>query len=327
MINSHRVLQSNGFMVYYLHDEDVDNPNNDIQDLSISAEQQIQNDNTSMNMNQENNIGMIEESFNEMQYDTPMIASLSRINIILDGANIGWNYGIDRFNIKGIELALEYIQECIKDDDRSYCFVVFLPSSYARKKPDKRYDHSLKNVMMEDQDYETLHNLINSGIITLVPPGNNDDEYIISYARDNNGFIISNDFFIDHIQHIQNSLIQQRTKEWLQSNTSNYTFINQKQFMLNPSSNLYLSLHFNSKQNIYSKSVHIHTLTQTINLFMFPMKSNELKHLLIARAYLLIHEEYYLEAKYDLEFIFQNIDSNCKEAQELYLQYFKDSNS
>ena len=58
--------------------------------------------------------------------------------------------------------------------------------------------------MMDTDDLDKLSDMMMKGLITLVPSGDNDDVYILTYARENHGYIVSNDFYADHVRDIQN---------------------------------------------------------------------------------------------------------------------------
>lgn len=55
---------------------------------------------------------------------------------------------------------------------------------------------------MQTDDWEALDTLIRRNIVVRVPPGTNDDEYILEFSKNNNAFIVSNDFFTDHIKKV-----------------------------------------------------------------------------------------------------------------------------
>ena len=197
---------------------------------------------------------------------------------------------------------------------------------------------------METEEWERLNSLVNRGVVTLVPPGNNDDVYVITYARDNNGFIISNDFFADHIRKIKDSNIRKKTKDWIKENRCNFTFVNcdqSKLFMLNPNCILNSLLNEITTNNINTQSIfvspqlkenhlwytqqylrpdlmitlpHIDSITKSIIIYGKQQKIIEVKLLLLARANSLASDLYYYDAMLDLQFILHVIDSNCSDA-------------
>lgn len=49
---------------------------------------------------------------------------------------------------------------------------------------------------------------------------------MIKYAREKNGYIMTNDRYNDHIQSITGNVVEkERLKEWLRNNCVNFTFI------------------------------------------------------------------------------------------------------
>jgi hypothetical protein len=69
--------------------------------------------------------------------------------------------------------------------------------------------------------------------VTVVPAGDHDDVYILHYARSNSGFVVSNDFYADHIRKLDNDSIRLSMSLWLAENRCGYTFV-RGEFMLNP---------------------------------------------------------------------------------------------
>ena len=86
---------------------------------------------------------------------------------------------------------------------------------------------------MDTKDNEILEELSRTNRISVVPPGDNDDHYIISYARENNAFVVSNDLFLDHMRGVHESSIKRSMTLWLRANRCSYTFVHHD-FMLNP---------------------------------------------------------------------------------------------
>jgi hypothetical protein len=96
------------------------------------------------------------------------------LRVVLDGANIGWSFGRTSFSAAGLVIALRFF-ESIKVDT-----VTFLPASYVTKRPS---DGSRGNSLMETEDVEILTALVDAGRLTMVPPGNDDDLFILSFGR------------------------------------------------------------------------------------------------------------------------------------------------
>lgn len=61
--------------------------------------------------------------------------------------------------------------------------------------------------------------------MVIVPAGDSDDLYILQYARMNDGFVVSNDFFVDHVRSLPSEEASQQAKVWLEQFRCPYTFI------------------------------------------------------------------------------------------------------
>lgn len=74
--------------------------------------------------------------------------------------------------------------------------------------------------------------------LVIVPAGDPDDLYILQYARMHQGFVVSNDFFADHIGSLPEEE-QEAAHEWLRQVRCSYTFVKREQkggFMPSPAS-------------------------------------------------------------------------------------------
>jgi len=161
---------------------------------------------------------IVMDAFGEMITDHPGDEPL--LTVVLDCANIGWAYGHTQFNVDGVIKAISFFESL------NIRVVGFLPLGYLRKKTRAR---------METEDYEKLENLARNNRVSMVPAGDHDDSYILSFARENNAFVISNDLFIDHMQGIHEQSTRRSMALWLRVNRISYTFVRQV-FVLNPKS-------------------------------------------------------------------------------------------
>jgi hypothetical protein len=156
---------------------------------------------------------------------------ICQLEIVLDCANIGWNFGIDAFDMMGVLLSFAYFQQF----GNFVKVTAFLPASFVRKKP---ADGSRGNSLMQTSDWETINALVHSRAISVVPAGENDDRYILQYAWNNNGFIVSNDFFMDHVTAVDDPSERHQMIQWLLDVRCSYTFT-RDQLILSPESKLY----------------------------------------------------------------------------------------
>jgi hypothetical protein len=228
---------------------------------------------------------IIADSFSEMVSENPIERNIPLV--VLDSANIGWNYGKTRFSVYGLQLALAYFAQY----SHRLEVKAFIPSSYVQKK---------SNSLMETDDLTILQTLIHKRSLTIVPSGDSDDAYIINYARQHCGFIISNDFFHDHITSLSsNSSMKLSMKLWLNDNRISYTFIDDNQFFINPNS--FLSLRFEEMKEKEESSVSprstalkarkhalkgIQYLSNSVLEFVKIQRYNEVQQLLMMKAQL-----------------------------------------
>ena len=171
----------------------------------------------------------MEDTFGEMVQNNPFERPVPLV--VLDCANIGWCYGVDSFSAEGVNIALRYFQQLQLEVQG------FLPASYLRAKPTQA-DASRGNAMMLTEDIELLNELAGTALLTIGPTGDSDDAYILNYARDNNGFVISNDLFHDHLRGIANESIRRSMHVWLHEHRCGYAFSARREFLFNPSSQL-----------------------------------------------------------------------------------------
>jgi hypothetical protein len=176
---------------------------------------------------------IMQDTFAEMVNDAPNERAVPLV--VLDCANIGWNFAVNAFDARGVELAISYFHR------QNIDVVAFIPASYLRAKP--RQIHGAVqpvrgNAMMLTEEVEMLTSLVQQKLLTTVPSGDSDDAYILNYARDNNGFVISNDLFHDHLNSLEVEGVRRSMRVWLQEHRCGYTFTNKSEFVFNPSSEL-----------------------------------------------------------------------------------------
>ena len=215
-------------------------PNQPIEDMEI-VEKQSQNSFSHQEISQENSQEKDDLYLNSSTTTTTSSSSSSSSIIqgpifqqnfpfvVLDCANIGWSFGDSSFSALGLQIAYNYFEQF------SLNVYGFIPSSFVRKKP---IDGTRGNILMETDDWEIMNNLIKNRKMCVVPPGDHDDLYILNFAKNQNGFIISNDFYLDHLRSIESYEEQNQAKKWLDFYRCSYTFVPQYEgnytIMLNP---------------------------------------------------------------------------------------------
>jgi len=136
------------------------------------------------------------------------------------------------FSVTGIEKALEFFA-LVPVPCR---IVAFIPSSYVRIKPS---DGSRGNAKMSTDEIDKLEMMVREAAVSVVPTGDHDDAYILSYARTHDGYIVSNDLFNDHIHNMRrrDPQLGAELSDYLDIYRCGYTFVH-GEFVLSPDSEL-----------------------------------------------------------------------------------------
>jgi len=156
--------------------------------------------------------------------------------VVLDAANIGWAYSRDqRFDVTGVEAAIRFFKSLPQ-----VTVTGFLPAAMVRRRPAE--GSGGMNAKMQTDELERLNALVQQGDIIVVPAGDDDDVYALHWARNNSGFIVSNDFFGNHVNKIQVESLKRSMQLWLSENRVSYTFGPDGNILINPSCALFRSL-------------------------------------------------------------------------------------
>jgi Zc3h12a-like Ribonuclease NYN domain len=106
--------------------------------------------------------------------------------IVLDGANVAWCHGVHLVSsLEGIILALQWFEH------RGFRTVAFLPQSYLRGKYDKHATSAIATAVAAR---------LQGGSIVLTPAYDSDDAYMISFAQQHGGYLVTNDMLRDHVE-------------------------------------------------------------------------------------------------------------------------------
>jgi hypothetical protein len=238
---------------------------------------------------------IIADSFSEMVTDHPVERKVPLV--VLDSANIGWCFGEGAFSARGLQLAVEYFQR------QKVEIKAFLPAYYVQQKPS---DGSRQNSVMETDEISYLQTLIRQKILALVPSGESDDAYIIQYARECSGFIITNDMFRDHMNSLSENSMKLSLQLWLAENRVGFTFA-ENHFLINPNSLLSSRLqqledentpniherrlsHSQSQSNFFVQPANkaILSITKTISEYHRLHRYNDVKVLILMKVRLLL---------------------------------------
>ena len=140
------------------------------------------------------------------------------VTVVLDGANIGWQRGKDRCcDPSGVAAALRYFRS------RGFHCFAFLPAYYTRVKP--RHGSHGTNGVMETDAVEAFQAMVDREEVVLTPPQADDDKFIITYAADRGGYVVSNDMFRDHIAARPTAEERRAAQAWVKAFVIPYTFV------------------------------------------------------------------------------------------------------
>lgn len=160
-----------------------------------------------------------------------------RIKVVIDAANVGMHDAPDtssacqgriplnsRIDANRIAAAIEYFRQ------RNVGVAAFIPAYVLRRKGPASASAKgpgSENVMMQTETQEVLQSLVDSRRLATVPPNDNDDLYILEFAREKNALVVSNDCFRDHCAR------DKSLRLFVAQNRLSYTFFNQD-FLPNP---------------------------------------------------------------------------------------------
>jgi hypothetical protein len=144
-------------------------------------------------------------------------------HIVVDGCNVAWNYGECKgFSSQGLELCLDWFLA------RNFSKVVaFVPHSYCSppdgSKRGARSSHAAKTGHYQNRadDVAALLRLHHRGLVRFTPRGGDDDAFIISFAYQSDGWIVSNDNYREFLQ----GAIPPAERDWLLWRKIFYTFV------------------------------------------------------------------------------------------------------
>ena len=127
--------------------------------------------------------------------------------IVLDAANVGWSSGNNKFcSGKGLIEAIGYCR------NHGFKPVAFLPNNYL-------YNPKQPKRLITDMD--GIQEEVRKGSIIAVPPKDDDDLYMITYAQKKGLKLVSNDLFRDYIKNSEDSAAE----SWVKNNVISYSFV------------------------------------------------------------------------------------------------------
>lgn len=154
-----------------------------------------------------------------------------RTLIVIDGSNVAHRHGSatsKKFSSAGIQITLDYYLK------RGFDAIAFVPE-YVTSYKDVGDNRRLQKAGVKGNtaskipdDVQLLRDLSDQGLLITTPPQDYDDSYIIQYAMNHGGFIVSNDRYRDHKRKESSEV-----RRWLKSHLISFTFISDE-FMPNP---------------------------------------------------------------------------------------------
>jgi len=184
-------------------------------------------------------------------YTQQHVATGTGLRVVLDAANIGYSTGLPAdlsssataaakppFDVHALQRAIAFFVAL------GMHVAAFLPAAFVKKRLSAA--RKADNARMVTEEVEALFEMVCSKTITLVPAGADDDLFILHYARKHCCFIVSNDWYSDHINRHEERMGREMGKSmrhWVDTNRSSYLFVQPGgEFMLSPSSSLALAV-------------------------------------------------------------------------------------
>ncbi|KAJ0405971.1 hypothetical protein P43SY_005537 [Pythium insidiosum] len=136
-------------------------------------------------------------------------AASSGVCVVLDGANVATRKDQHRV-VARLAAALAFFQA----HDAVRC-VAFVPRFWLPTAP----------AASEVDDPALLQRLVDQELVVLTPSHAHDDFYVIDYAVKNDGFIVTNDMFRDHVQNGRVFQGQRLSQTWVRQRCIDFTFV------------------------------------------------------------------------------------------------------
>mmetsp|Transcript_9317 Transcript_9317/g.15867 ORF Transcript_9317/g.15867 Transcript_9317/m.15867 type:complete len:254 (-) Transcript_9317:30-791(-) len=146
--------------------------------------------------------------------------------VVIDAPNVARKHGNKLFSTKGISICAEYWQQ------RGHEVVAFLPEHYVSSKPTAGNTITLDQYFPKVDDMGLIEKLERAGILFYTPPQDYDDSYCIQHAKTNNGVIVTNDLYRDHIEKTPDNM-KRKERNWIRNHCISFTFV-KDQFLPNP---------------------------------------------------------------------------------------------
>mmetsp|Transcript_4814 Transcript_4814/g.7288 ORF Transcript_4814/g.7288 Transcript_4814/m.7288 type:complete len:986 (+) Transcript_4814:168-3125(+) len=140
--------------------------------------------------------------------------------VVLDAPNVAMRHGNGKkFSARGIEIAANYY---IAGGHR---VVGFIPQHHLdeRRGPDP-------------EEASLLQSMVESGLLVITPSQDYDDSYCITYCKQHNGCVLTNDLYRDHYTAVSDHKEREAARRWIKGHTISFTFVGDE-FLPNPDFN------------------------------------------------------------------------------------------
>ncbi|TMW56731.1 hypothetical protein Poli38472_006741 [Pythium oligandrum] len=166
------------------------------------------------------------------------MASGTSICVVIDGPNVACRRDKST-SMARLAAAIDYFDDMQSNGTQSVRCVAFVPNFWLHVKP---ADKSSGNGAMETDDWALLQQLVDKERVILTPSHAHDDFYVIDYAVKNDGFIVTNDMFRDHVENKRVFQGRKLTQQWVRSRCIDFTFVG-NEFLPNSQAMARLSKH------------------------------------------------------------------------------------
>lgn len=139
-------------------------------------------------------------------------ARIAENSVIIDAANVAFSAGGNEyFNVAGLQTCLEYFRE-LGYDATAVCSQRTYTGPWRKGR--------------EPDDRQLLQRLHGEKLLDTTPSGENDDSYMLKYAREHGScLIVSNDKFRDWIDNSKGTQKRLERLNWVKANVVPYSFV------------------------------------------------------------------------------------------------------
>lgn len=153
--------------------------------------------------------------------------------VVIDAPNVAMRHGLNKcFSCRGIALALDYFRTL---GHRAIAFIPDYYLNYERAGELKRAQKSVGGVraVQLPDNIGLLESLVEARLLICTPPQDYDDSYCIKYAMQNDGYVVTNDMYRDHVAKVENRKEREQIRRWLRVRCISSTWVGDE-LIINP---------------------------------------------------------------------------------------------